>query len=189
MTSHYLDLTVIPDPETTAEQVLEVVYDKLHLALVNSRTGSIGVSFPRYSITPKTLGNTLRLHGTDSELQALMRTDWLRSVRDHVRIASITEVPPHALHRVIKRRQFKTSVDRLRRRRMRRKGETEDQVCQAIPNSAARAPTLPHLCLRSRSTQQRFCLIIEMGPTQEVPHTGAFSSYGLSNGEATIPWF
>lgn len=188
MTTHYVDLTVIPDPETSSPQLMGALYDKLHRALAQRRIDSIGASFPRYSTTPRSLGNILRLHGTETSLHTFLTDDWLRGMRDHVRIASITATPDNAAYRTIQRKQFKTSVERLRRRRMRRKQETEDQVTQAIPASIERVPHLPYIHLHSLSTGQPFALFIAMGPLHAESTPGIFNTYGLSN-STTIPWF
>ena len=188
MTSHYIDLTVVPDPETNAPQLLGALYDRLHLTLVQQRTEHIGVSFPGYSITPRALGNRLRLHGDTVSLQQLLETDWLKGLRDHVRMTEMAPAPENAVHRTIQRRQFKTNADRLRRRRMRRKGETPEQAAQAIPGSVERRPNLPYLNVRSRSSGQPFCLFIALGPACDRATSGRFNSYGLG-GPATVPWF
>ncbi len=188
MTTHYIDLKVVPDPETSAPQLMGALFDKLHLALVEREVDDIGVSFPGYTVNPRSLGAILRLHGTAQTLGDFMRRDWLKGVRDHVRTTDIAEVPPHTRHRSVQRKQFKTSAARLRRRRMRRKGETAEQAATAIPASVERKPTLPYLRVHSHSTGQPFCLFIAVGliTAQAVP--GAFNRYGLSS-KATIPWF
>ncbi len=188
MTSHYIDLRVVPDPECGAAQLLGALYDRLHLALVQQRWDSIGVSFPGYSLNPRALGNVLRLHGSDTALHGLMQTDWLGGMRDHVRLTDIATAPANALHRTVQRRQFKTSAERMRRRRMKRKGETLQQAEQAIPTSIERRPDLPYAYLRSRSNGQTYCLFIVLGPPGKQMATGSFNSHGLS-GTATVPWF
>lgn len=188
MTSHHVDIQVVPDPETTAPQLLGVLYDRLHLALVQQRIEDIGVSFPGYSTTPRTLGTVLRLHGSEVTLRRFLQEDWLKGLRDHVRLAGINTVPEGAPQRTVYRRQFKTNAERLRRRRMLRKGETEQQAQQAIPQSVERRPNLPYLHLRSRSTGQPFCLFVALGPLANTPTPGTFNSHGLSS-TSTIPWF
>lgn len=189
MTSHYLDIRVVPDPETTAPQLLDALYDRLHLALVQQRRNNLGVSFPGYSRTPRALGAVLRLHGQADTLQQFMQQDWLKGLRSHVRLSEIAPAPGDASHRCVHRRQFKTSAERLRRRRMRRKGETAEQAQQAIPLTVERRPDLPYLHLRSRSTgQPSFCLFIALGPLQQAATPGTFNSHGLSR-TSTIPWF
>lgn len=188
MTTHFIDLRVVSDPETSEPRLLGALYDKLHLTLVRRRCNDIGISFPCYSLNPRALGPVLRLHGSVEALAGLMEGDWLGGVRDHVRIGELAPVPPASSHRTIQRKQFKTSVERLRRRRMRRKGETVEQVERAIPSSAQQRPKLPYVYLRSKSTSQPFCLFIAMGTAQEQPVPGSFNSHGLST-TATVPWF
>lgn len=188
MTTHYLDLTVVPDAETGIAPLLGALYDRLHRALVQHQLDSIGVSFPQYSVIPRNLGATLRLHGNEAVLQGLMSDDWMRGVRDHVRSTNIAPVPEHTAHRVVRRRQFKSNVDRLRRRRMKRKGESAEQAARALPDSAAEKPNLPYAHLRSLSTGQPFCLFIALGPLLNEAASGSFNTYGLSSG-GSIPWF
>lgn len=188
MTTHYVDIRVVPDSETSAPQLLGTLYDRLHLALVQQRRDNIGISFPGYNLNPRTLGTTLRLHGREADLQQLLASDWLKGMRDHVRIGDIATAPADAPHRTVQRKQFKTSAERLRRRRMKRKGETEEQAKAAIPTSMERRPNLPYLHLHSRSTRQAFCLFIALGPLQPVATPGTFNSHGLGH-PATIPWF
>jgi CRISPR-associated endonuclease Csy4 len=188
MTTHYVDFKALPDPETSSSQVLEILYERLHLTLVRHRLNNIGVSFPGYSLNPRTLGPVLRLHSDEATLTQLMSSEWLKGVRDHVRMTPVASAPETALHRAVQRRQFKTNVDRLRRRRMRRKGETEEQAIQAIPITAEHRPNLPYLHLRSSSNGHAYCLFITTGPAQQQATPGDFNSYGLS-GKATVPWF
>lgn len=189
MTSHYLDIRVVPDPETSASQLLDALYDRLHLALVQQRRNDLGVSFPGYSLAPRAMGSLLRLHGQADTLRQFLQQDWLNGLRDHVRLSEVTPVPDTTSHRCVHRRQFKTSAERLRRRRMRRKGETAEQAIQAIPQTMERQPDLPYLHLRSRSTgQPSFCLFIALGPLRQDANAGTFNSHGLSS-TSTIPWF
>jgi CRISPR-associated endonuclease Csy4 len=188
MTTHYVDLTVVPDSETGVPTLLGALYDKLHRALVHQRLDGIGVSFPQYSVIPRSLGTMLRLHGNEAALRALLAGDWMGGMRDHVRSSGAIPVPEGVSHRVVRRRQFKTNPGRLRRRRMQRKGETADQASRAIPDSAADTPNLPYVHLRSLSTGQSFCLFIAIGPLQKEPVSGRFNAYGLGQ-DCTIPWF
>lgn len=188
MTTHYLDLTLLPDPEFSHAHLLSTLVNKLHRALVQLRADDIGVSFPGHSLRPRTLGSVLRLHGSEAALAGLMASDWLRGMRDHVCQSALAPAPADAPHRIVQRRQFKTSAERLRRRRMQRKGETAEQAAAAIPDSVERQPTLPFVHLRSASSGQPFALFIDHGPLAATPTSGSFNSYGLSQG-ATVPWF
>lgn len=189
MTSHYLDLTLLPDAETGAPILLGALYNRLHRVLVQQRLDTVGVSFPQYSMSPRNLGSTLRLHGSEAVLQDLLAGDWLRGMRDHVRTAAVSAAPANAKYRSVYRKQFQSNVERMRRRRMKRKGETAEQAAVAIPDSAMQVPTLPYTHLRSLSTGQNFCLFIAMSALQAESQQGRFNSYGLSDGRVTVPWF
>jgi CRISPR-associated endonuclease Csy4 len=191
MTTHYIDITLLPDPEFSHAHLMGALMAKLHRALVLGQTQDIGVSYPKHVAQPmnhRTLGSVLRIHGTAAALDRLMGQAWLRGMRDHTQVSALLPVPTTAQHRTVRRRQFKTSVDRLRRRRMQRKGETAEQAAVAIPNSVERHSDLPFVQLRSSSTGHPFCLCIEHGPLLPTPVRGAFNAYGLAQ-EATIPWF
>lgn len=191
MTTHYIDLTLRPDPEFSHAHLLGALVAKLHRALVQLRTDAIGVSYPQHVAAPqhqRSLGSVVRLHGTPQALQALMALDWLKGMRDHTEVSTLAPAPVGAAHRQVARRQFKTNADRLRRRRMQRKGETAEQATAHIPDSVERRPNLPHVQLRSSSTAQPFCLFIDHGPLQAQAVAGPFNTYGLST-SATIPWF
>lgn len=188
MTTHYIDLTVVPDPESGTPQLLGALYDRLHLSLVQQQLDNIGVSFPEYSLNPRSLGAKLRLHASDSALQQMFSNDWLKGMRDHVRMTDIAPAPTDAPHRTVQRKQFKTNVERLRRRRMKRKGETTEQAQQAIPYTVERTPNLPYLHIHSHSTTQPFCLFIALGPLGPTAVPGNFNRYGLG-GTTTVPWF
>ena len=188
MTTHYTDLHLRPDPETNTTTLLGALCDRFHLALVQQREDNLGISFPGYSMSPRTLGTTLRLHGKEPTLRAFMQADWLRGMRDHVHLSETAAAPATAPHRTVRRKQFKTNAARLRRRRMKRKGETRAQARAAIPDSMEQHPNLPYVHLRSRSTGQVFCLFVALGPLLPEAVHGRFNSHGLSSG-ATIPWF
>ncbi len=189
MSSHYINLTVLPDAETALPTLLGALYDRVHRTLVQQRIDNLGVSFPQYSATPRNLGDTLRLHGSEATLRSIVASSWLGGMRDHVRPFDLASVPAGAQHRNVRRKQFKTNVERLRRRRMKRKGETAEQAALAIPNTAAQAPDLPYIQLRSLSTGQPFCMFIALGALQPVPELGLFNTYGLGEQGATVPWF
>lgn len=191
MTSHYIHIQLLPDPEFSQAHLMNALYAKLHRALVQLGTSDIGVSFPAYSLAPKTLGNAMRLHSHAEALQNLLATDWLRGMRDHTHVSEVLATPTQVQHKQLVRKQFKTSAERLRRRRMKRKGETAEQAAAAIPNSIERQPNLPFAVLRSSSTGQPFHLFLELKAAVKAPQPlqkGAFNTYGLS-ATATVPWF
>lgn len=183
----YIDIQLLPDPEFSAPLLMGALYSKLHRALVTMKAGNIGVSFPGYQLKPKTLGSVLRIHGNSDALNALLSTNWLKGMSDHSTVTDVQEVPSDAGYQQVRRRQYKTSAERLRRRRMTRKGESYEEALLAIPDSVEEKPSLPFLTLRSLSTGQTFCLFIDQS-VAESPIQGEFSCYGLSS-QATVPHF
>ncbi|MDV2857823.1 type I-F CRISPR-associated endoribonuclease Cas6/Csy4 [Oceanimonas sp. CAM02] len=184
----YLEIRLLPDPEFSQHFLMGALFGKLHRALVELKANNIGLSFPDYSLAPRGLGERLRLHGTKQALSVLMEQHWLKGMSDHVQCSEVLPVPNNAQFRTVSRRQFKTSSERLRRRRMKRKGETYEQAAEAIPRHVERSPELPYVQLRSQSTGQNFHLFIEQGKLLAQPQKATFSSYGLSS-MATVPWF
>lgn len=187
---HYVDIDVRPDPEFPTHQLLSALYAKLHRALVAQGSDRIGVSFPgvRTDAPHLGLGTRLRLHGGPADLSALLASDWLAGMRDHVTLAHVAAVPPGAQYRAVQRVQTASSPERLRRRLMRRHGLNADEARVRIPDTVACFTDLPYLQLRSTSTGQSFRLFISHGPLQLAPVSGDFNAYGLSQG-GTIPWF
>lgn len=185
---YYLDIHLRPDPEFGAPMLMNALVSKLHRALVELDATDIGISFPSYNLKPRTLGNSLRLHGTQDRLAQLMESRWLVGMADHTNCGSLLQVPSAAQHRRVQRKQVKSNVERLRRRRMKRKGETYEQARHAIPDFVEQKSGLPFLTLNSRSTGEVFKLFVDHGEIVDEPKAGAFNRYGLSQG-ATIPWF
>lgn len=188
--SHYLDLQLRPDPETAPTQLLAALYTRLHRALATQGSADIAVSFPDYSDQRHTLGECLRLFGSEAALQPWATGVWLGSLRDHVSsmAAAPLPVPAHAAHRTLRRVQVKSSPERLRRRLMKRHQLSESQARERIPDSVGRVTDLPYVPMASTSTAQQFKLFLALGAAQPQPQAGDFNTYGLS-ATATVPWF
>jgi len=187
--THYLDIRLWPDPDFPAHFLMGALYNKLHRELVRIDSTRIGLSFPAHDEQRPSLGDHMRLHGSSSDLAALMSRPWLRGMSDHLRIGEIAEVPVDAAHRRVVRVQAKSNPERLRRRRMKRHGMDAETARAEIPDAARETLALPFVQLASQSTaQSRFPLFISHGELQTQPSPGSFNSYGLSR-EATVPWF
>lgn len=185
---HYIDIRLRPDPESPPQEIMAALYGRLHRALVELRSTTIGVSFPAVRPLKPALGDHLRLHGSGEALDALHRLSWLGSVADHVDITSAALVPPDARHRRVQRVQAKSNVERLRRRLMRRHGIDERTARERLPDGITQALDLPFVHVKSASTGQTFRLFVHHGPLQAEPKPGPFNAYGLSSG-GTVPWF
>lgn len=182
---HYLEVIVLPDPEFSEGMLMSAIFSKLHRALVDVAHGEIGVSFPHQK---KTLGDCLRLHGTMSALNELMKITWLRGLRDYTHASNIQPVPSTDQHRIVQRVQVKSNAERLRRRSVKKGWLTEAEAAEKIQLSSERRSKLPFVCLKSNSNGEVFRLFIRQGALQHDVVFGKFSNYGLS-GTTTIPYF
>lgn len=182
---HYIEIKVLPDTEFSPSLLMNALFAKLHRALVEAGQGEVGVSFPQ---AQKTLGDTVRLHGSQGALQRLMGITWLKGLTDYTSVTAITAVPDNCKHRIVKRVQAKSSVERMYRRSV-RKGWLSTEEAEARMNAGKeQLLKLPFVQLKSHSSGQSFCLFIQQGKLLDSPVIGEFSAYALSD-EATIPWF
>lgn len=185
---HYIDIRLKPDPDFTPAILMSALYNKLHRALVSMQSDRIGVSFPEHSLSPRSLGDHLRLHGSADDLAALQAQVWLTGMSDHVMVSGITALPAQVSYRRIRRVQPKTSVERLQRRYARRHNVSEEELSKRYASMQVGKVPHPFVNMRSQSTGQSFALFIEHGPEQSTPSEGRFSRYGLS-ARGTVPWF
>jgi CRISPR-associated endonuclease Csy4 len=182
----FLDIKLLPDPEFPQALLMNALFAKLHRALAEHGAGDVGVSFPGHG--ERGLGGWLRLHGQAAALERLMALDWLKGMGDHTAVSAVAAVPAHTQHRVVRRVQAKSSVERERRRLAARLGLSGEEAARRIPHTAAETLALPYLTLKSQSTGQQFRLFVEHRPVQSQAISGPFSAYGLSP-TATVPWF
>jgi CRISPR-associated endonuclease Csy4 len=183
--NHYLDIQLLPEePEVSENFLLNALFAKLHLRLGQQATGQIGVSFPLHA---KRLGSLLRLHGTQSELQAVMAEDWLQGLKGYSRCSDISAIPATVGYRTVRRVQAKSAHNK-RQRSIAKGWLTAEEAQSRIAESQQKILKLPFMQLKSRSTGQMMRVYIEHGPLLTAPLAGCFSAYGLS-ATATIPWF
>ncbi len=181
---HFIDITVLPDPEFTETVLMNALFSKLHRVLGQHADGQVGVSFPK---AMKTLGRQIRLHGSFQALNSLMSHAWLKGLRDYSTSTKIKPVPNVALFRTVKRVQLKSAHNK-RKRSVAKGWLSVEEAFEQIPDETERRLMLPFAHIRSLSTKNMIRIYIEHGPLQDRPVDGQFSSYGLS-ATATIPWW
>jgi CRISPR-associated endonuclease Csy4 len=189
---HYLDITLLPDAEINLGFIRQKVYSQLHLALADQQTeegcSRIGVSFPEYGENVFSLGRKLRLFSKTSEqLKQLNLAKWLNRLTDYTHCTSIKEVPQVERYARFKRVQFDSNIERLARRRVKRKGESLEEALMHYSGFKEQQSKLPFVNMQSLSKGGRFRLFIEL-ETVEQENEGLFNCYGLSK-TATVPWF
>lgn len=181
---HYLDIKVLPDLESTAQELLNKLFSKLHRALGQHTQGKVGVSFPQQG---KLLGEILRLHGTKEDLSHLMDQNWLQGLRDYTRCGALQPIPPQVTYRTVKRVQAKSAHNK-RRRSILKGWLTEQQALEQIPDTQQKSLDMPFIQMGSLSNGNTMRIYIQHGDILPQPQAGIFSAYGLSS-TATIPWF
>lgn len=196
--THYFEIKLLPDPEFSQTVLMNALYMKLHRILVQFKCNDIGISFPKYNAEKikkadgvdeqKTgLGDYIRFHSDRERLHVLLNSDWLKGMCDHLKISQLYEVPFCDKYVVFSRVQVKSNVERIRRRQMKRHNLSYEEACMKVSDSIVKKLSLPFVTVTSSSTGQKFRLFIKK-EILELPVSGSFNCYGLSNG-ATVPIF
>lgn len=189
----YFDITLLPSAEIPLSFLWEKVYQQVHLALVEMKSvngnSDIAVSFPEYDGKSFPLGHKLRLFAsTKSQLQQLDIGKWLNRLADYSHCTTIREVPQSVSEFArFNRVRFDTNIERLARRRVKRKGESFEHAMKHFDGFKVQESTLPFINMTSLSKNERFRLFIEKELVSQAA-VGEFTCYGLSK-VATVPWF
>jgi CRISPR-associated endonuclease Csy4 len=183
--SHYFDITLLPDAEMPASILMNSICAKLHKQLYELQSKTVGISFPKYAVT---LGNILRIHGNEADLQKLHGANWLGGMNGYCKFGEVSAVPANTKHRTVGRIQATMSQSKLNRL-LKRGSITSDKV-KAYKSKmfAEKGLDKPWLDLVSNSNGQRHRRYIELGELLNAPVVGEFDQFGLSK-TATVPWF
>ena len=189
---HYCDITLLPDAEANLGFLWQKVYQQIHLALVENKVGEnhslVAISFPEYGSKAFPLGSKLRLLAEEATLlEGLNLSKWLNRLTDYCHYTSVKLIPVVTEHAVFKRKQFNSNVERLARRRAKRKNESYDQALAHFEDFEDEQSKLPYINVQSLSKNERFRLFINQDKHQNNV-SGTFDCFGLSK-TATVPWF
>lgn len=182
--NHYIDITLLPDPEFKATVLLNSLYAKFHKALCDLHSTSVGISFPKYKVT---LGNILRIHGDKTALNDLQSLDWIGGMSGYCNVGEIAPVPDGVKFRNVSRIQTTMSQSKLKRL-LKRGSITEEEVKNYRAKMFTRGLDNPYVELLSGSNGHKHRRYIEFGELLDMPVKGEFDQFGLSK-TATVPWF
>lgn len=183
--NHYIDIKILPDAEINANFLLNKVYTKLHKALFDLKSDSIGVSFPAHHVL---LGNCLRLHGTQQALEQLQAQNWLARLADYCKVSAICEVPANIQgYRTVSRIQTTMSQSKLKRL-LKRGSITEEEAKGYKAKMFTKGLDNAYVELESASNGHKHRRYIAFGALQTSSVAGVFDAFGLSK-TATVPWF
>ena len=186
---HYIEIKLLHNPEIEFEFLWKKVFTQVHLALVESSKGSVGISFPKYGDTSFPLGDTLRLFASSQkELEALKIGQWLDRLQDYITVTEIREVPENVKgYAKFIRKQVKTGKERQARRYAKRHDVTYEEALKRYADMEEKTLPLPFIVLQSLSTDQEMKLFVERVMIND-DISGDFNSYGLSKG-GVVPIF
>lgn len=185
---NYLDIRLLPDPEMPATVLMNSLFAKLHRRLVVDESLQIGVSFPALLHGSKTLGQTLRVHGSGAGLKVLMAESWIGGLLGYAQLGAAAAVPANAQAITVRRVQPNSSPEQLARRYAKRHNVTEAEAAARYESMQPKALKLPYLLLKSQSTGQGFSFFINQQVAENGEVLGGFNRYGLSQ-TATLPGF
>ena len=202
---YYLDLKMSPDDEVPLYFIRNKIVTKLHKALHDLNQNQIGVSFPNCTKRQKSggvyfigkLGDTIRLHGSQTDLQILQNTNWLGGLSGYCEVSDILPVPETVEgYRTVSRVQPTMTLAKLKKRveyqkangDLKTDAEVEAYKKQYKAKMFAASLDNPYLELQSASTGENYRIFINFGEIQSQPVAGEFNRFGLSK-TATIPWF
>lgn len=181
---HYIDITVLPDPEFVETMLMNALYSKCHRALGQVAGGEVGVSFPDHA---KTLGAKLRLHGTAEKLTLLMEQNWLKGLGDYTDVSKLQDTPAQVEYRTVAQIRKKSPYNK-RKRSVSKGWLTIEEAEEKIKDTGDHLLKLPFADMTSLSNKNKYKVFVKHGELKPTPQSGSFSSYGLSK-VATIPWF
>ncbi|KTD30594.1 MULTISPECIES: type I-F CRISPR-associated endoribonuclease Cas6/Csy4 [Legionella] len=189
----YLDITLIPGADIGHYFLWGKVYKQIHLGLVAIQNyhglSPIGISFPEYSNELCSLGSKLRIFAEDKVvLENFNAKKWLNFLSDYTHITSIREVPQNICSYVrFKRKQSKSNLERLARRKAKYEAISFDQALELLKNRKEQLINAPYINISSNSSGESFKIFIIKEVAHELINNG-FSCYGLS-ATSTLPNF
>jgi len=148
---YYIEITLLPNVEIPIYFLWQKLYQQIHLGLVEinntQESVPIAVSFPQYNETLNHLGCKLRLFSSAQEqLQQFNISKWLNRLTDYCHHTSIKEVSQSVnVFARFKRKQFDTNVERLARRRAKRKGESFELAMKHFKGFKDQESKLPYI--------------------------------------------
>lgn len=191
---YYMDIKILPNSEVSLGFLWQKVYQQMHIALVEIKDEhdcvKVGFSFPKYRDNSFPLGDILRVFAiSKDELETLNVRKWLSGLEEYVFLDETKDVPIDIKeYAQFKRKQVKSSAERLARRQAKRKNLVFEEVLKNYEMMKEETTKLPFIRMKSSSTNQEMPLFIDkkMSPKED---SGLFNTYGLSKTIATIPWF
>ena len=196
MMQYYLELSLLPNDDTSVYFLWSKLYTQLHLAFVEQKDSqekiAYGVSFPRYRLSSDKgigfLGDKLRIFAHSAqELEQLNLNQWLARLNDYVHITAPRETPHNVSYGIYSRAVPKDSVEKRILHQAQRRNISITEASTHFKDHVYTPLIEPFISLKSLSGQHIFKLHIKKTLTDEAS-MGKFGTYGLSK-TVTVPEF
>ena len=178
----YIDIKVKGSKYIKSNKVINDIVTEIHRYLNRNKINTIGLSYP--NMFPD-LGDTIRIHGTEAELESMYDEDLWGEF--NVKVSRIKDVPDEIKHRTISRVQTSMSNSKLNRLIKRGTIPNEDIKKYKIKMVSSGLDN-PYLQLKSESNKRYYMRFMNMSECVEETVEGVFDEFGMSK-KATIPWF
>lgn len=189
----YREITLIPQPDIELNFLWAKVFQQIHLGFVEIKDSNgivpLGIGLPEYHSEYGPLGRKLRIFSLSKEIIAEFDADTrLKRLADYIHLTGIRDVPEKIRnYSRFKRQQPKTNIERLARRRAKRKGISIEQAMSELKDFEDKQVDTPFINMQSLSKKKRFRLFI-LKEVCDTPVYEGFSTYGLSP-VSTVPEF
>ena len=197
---HYIDITLLSSDDIGVNFLWSKVMMQVHLALVETQDEnkkvSVAISFPQYrsKVGSKSafLGHKLRLFAqNEKDFDQLNISKWLNRLEDYVHVKGVAAVPIEVkgYESYSKPTKLGSPLGHIKRR-MKRKGETEEQATthfasyQMNPDVKA----LPFIKMKSLGSDQTFNMSIKQKMVEKSGEDFLFNTYGM-NSKVSLPKF
>lgn len=182
---YYIDLHLQADEEVPIYFIRNKVFAKFHKALYELEQNAIGVSFPKYKTK---LGDVLRIHGTQSSLEALQQKNWLGGLAGYCELSGVLPIPEKIIgYRTVSR--IRQNMSNAKLQRLIKRGSITDKEAKAYEIKMIETGlSNPYLEMESTSNGHKHRRYLQFGELRSEPIKGAFDQFGLSK-TATVPWF
>ena len=189
----YREIILKPQPEISLGFLWGKVFQQIHIGLVEMKDSNgnvpLGIGLPEYFSEYGPLGRKLRIFTLSKEIFTEFDADTrLKRLADYVHLTEIRDVPENiSSFSRFKRQQPKTNIERLARRRAKRKGISIEQAMSELKDFEDKQVNTPFINTQSLSKKKRFRLFI-LKEVCDTPVYEGFSTYGLSP-VSTVPEF
>lgn len=190
---YYREITMLPSADIELNFLWAKVFQQIHLGFVEIKDSNgivpLGISLPEYHSEYGPLGRKLRIFSISKEnIEEFDADIRLKRLSDYVHLTGVRDVPGRIKSFCrFKRQQPKTNVERLARRKAKRKGISIEQAISELKDFEDKQVDTPFINMQSLSKKKRFRLFI-LKEVCDTPVYEGFSTYGLSP-VSTVPEF